>query len=42
MLNQKIEKFIHENDITLLNKEHTESFQKQIQLTIQKCNVKTH
>ena len=36
---QKIENFIHENDITQLNKDPTESFQKQMQQTIQKCNV---
>ena len=39
MLNQKTENFIHENDITQLNKDSTESFQKQIQQTTQKCNI---
>ena len=39
MLNQKAETFIHENHITQLNRDPTESFQKQIQQTIQKCNT---
>ena len=39
MLNQKTENFICKNDITQLNKNPTESFQKQIQQTMQKCNI---
>ena len=39
MLKQKVETFIHENHITQLNKDPTESFQKQIQQTMQKCNT---
>ena len=39
MLNQKIENFIHENDITQLNKDPTGTLKKQIQQTVQKCNI---
>ena len=39
MLKQKVETFMHDNHITQLNKDLKESFQKQIQQTMQKCNT---
>jgi hypothetical protein len=38
-LKQKTDNFIHENQIIQLNKDPTNSFQKQIQQTIHKCNA---
>jgi hypothetical protein len=38
-LNHKIDDFIKENNITKLNKDPTQIYQKQIQQTIQKCNI---
>ena len=38
-LKQKTDTFIQENHITRLNKEPTDSFQKQIQQAIQKCDI---
>jgi len=38
-LKQKIDTFIQENQIILISKDPTESFQKQIQQTIHKCNA---
>jgi len=37
-LKQKIDTFIPENQIILLNKDPVESFQKHIQQTMHKCN----
>ena len=38
-LKQNTDTFIQENQIIQLNKERTESFQKQIKQTIHKCNT---
>ena len=40
-LKQKIDTFRQENQIVQLNKDPTESFKKQIQQTIHKCNTVT-
>jgi len=38
-LEEKVDNFIQENHITQLNKDPTDTYQKQIQRTIQKCNI---
>jgi hypothetical protein len=38
-LNQKVDDFIKENHIIRLSKDHTDTYQKQIQHAIQKCNT---
>ena len=38
-LEQKIEAFIQENNITHLNKDPSDSYQKQIQQALKKCDV---
>jgi len=38
-LKQKVDDFIQENHISCLNKDPTDTYQKQIQNAIQKCNT---